>query len=120
MLRVFFPVAICLLLVGCANTRDPQIMAISLPKDYELSCGQIITEYCSNTETATAKIKKNNDDDVQDAVVGTLIWPGLADFKNADGIEANAMLDRNIRLKNIALEKKCEVANLPQQPVRYD
>jgi hypothetical protein len=69
-----------------------------------------------------AKIKKNDDDDdVQDVMVGFFIWPGLADFKNADGIEGNALLDRNIRLKNIAIEKKCDfLASLPVQPVRYD
>jgi hypothetical protein len=108
-------------LTGCANTRDPQAINTIQDKDSDLSCTQIFTEYTSNTEIAAAKIKKNDDDDVQDAMVGLFVWPGLADFKNADGIEGNALLDRNIRLKNFALEKNCEgVANLPSQPVRYD
>lgn len=108
-------------LSGCANTRDPQAMTAMQPTDNDITCGQIVTEYNSNTESAAAKIKKNDSNDVQDVVVGFLIWPGLADFKNADGIEGNALLDRNIRLKNIAIEKKCDcVASLPAQSIRYD
>lgn len=114
-------VVVGILLTGCANTRDPQtVSAINLSDD-SITCEQIAIEYSSNTESATAKIKKNDDDDVQDFFVGILIWPGLIDVKNADGTEGNALLDRNIRLKNIAIEKKCsEVANLSVQPARYD
>ena len=60
------------------------------------------------------------EDDVQDVLVGALIWPGLADFKNADGIEGNALLDRNVRLSEFAKMKDCDVSEFPHQPVRYD
>jgi len=33
-----------------------------------------------------------------------LVWPGLFDLKNADGNEANALLDRNIFLRGVAQE----------------
>ena len=121
MSRFLYPVFICLLLTGCANTRDPQTVSALQPNDIEIDCTQILTEYNSNTESADAKIKKNDADDVQDVVIGLFVWPGLADFKNADGIEGNALLDRNIKLKNIAIEKKCDfLASLPEQPIRYD
>jgi hypothetical protein len=121
MSRFLYPVLISLLLTGCGNTRDPQAVSALQPNDNEIGCAEILTEYKSNTESADAKIKKNNSDDVQDVLVGLFIWPGLADFKNAEGTEGNALLDRNIRLKNIAIEKKCEfLASLPVQPIRYD
>jgi hypothetical protein len=41
-----------------------------------------------------------------------LVWPGLADFKNADGVEGNALLDRNIYLLALAKEKKMRYLEL--------
>lgn len=121
MFHVTCLIVVGILLTGCANTRDPQIVSALQPNDNETGCAQILTEYNSNTESAAAKIQKNDADDVRDVVIGFFIWPGLADFKNADGIEGNALLDRNIRLKNIAIEKKCDIlTSLPVQPIRYD
>jgi len=113
-------VAFIALTLGCAHTRDPQPVALSLASDSAITCAQIMTEYTSNTESAAAKIKKNDEDDIQDVAVGLLIWPGLADFKNADGIEGNTLLDRNIRLKNMAVERGCNVSAYPKQPEWYD
>jgi hypothetical protein len=73
----------------------------------------------SNTHIAEEKIKKNNINDIQDIFLGMFIWPGLADFKNADGVEGNALLDRNIQLKNMAAEKGCDIIDYPEQPERY-
>jgi len=84
-----------------------------------LTCEQIQVEYIANTQVATQKIAKNNGDDVQDVVVGLLIWPGLADFKNADGIEGNALLDRNMFLRPLATTKGCSTSSFPKQPDRY-
>lgn len=121
MKKIIFIMFAGLTLTGCANTRDPQSISALQPGDNEVTCGQIVTEYASNTESAAVKITKNNEDDTRDILVGVFVWPGLVDVKNADGTEGNALLDRNIRLKNIAIEKKCiEVASLPVQPVRYD
>lgn len=55
-----------------------------------MNCAQIAIEYKTNSEVALAKISKNQSSDTQDILVGFLIWPGLADFQNADGTEGNA------------------------------
>ncbi len=109
-----------MLLSACADSRDPLPCKMVRPDDLKMECREIALEYISNTTVATGKIDKNNDDDVQDVVVGGLIWPGLADFKNADGTEGNALLDRNIRLFEIATMLKCDTSQWPQQPQRYD
>ncbi len=108
-----------ILLIGCVHTRDPQITSMTQKGDVFLKCDQIKYEYSSNTEIAAKKIKKNQINDVQDFILGLLIWPGLADFKNADGTEGNALLDRNIKLKNMALSRGCDVALYPHQPRHY-
>jgi len=115
---IFFTFLI--LIVGCVETRDPRLMDVSQEGDDNITCEQINIEYGSNTDIAAAKIAKNDDDDVQDFFLGGLVWPGLADFKNADGNEGNALLDRNIRLKKIAESKSCDVSTYPEQPERYD
>lgn len=115
----YFLMIIFVLVVGCVHTRDPQTIPISQSNDEVMTCEQIQIEYASNTEIAAAKIKKNNSNDTQDAIVGFLIWPGLADFKNADGVKGNSLIDRNIRLKNIALQKGCNLSSYPEQPSRY-
>lgn len=43
----------------------------------------------------------------------------LANFKNADGNAGNALLDRNIRLREIALGIGCDIMEYPPQPERY-
>ena len=87
-----------LILGACANTRDPRPMEMTAVDDKGMTCSDIEIEYRANTSAADRKISKNKSDDTMDVVVGLLIWPGLADFKNADGIEGNAMLDRNVYL----------------------
>ena len=109
-----------ILIVGCVETRDPRLMDVSQEGDDNITCEKINIEYGSNTDIAAAKIAKNDDDDVQDFFIGAIVWPGLADFKNADGLEGNALLDRNIRLKKIAESKSCDVSTYPEQPERYD
>ena len=70
--------------------------------------------------SGTHKISKNDSDDGQDILLGLFIWPGLADFKNADGTEGNALLDRNGYLLALANEKSCDSSLWPSQPTRYD
>jgi hypothetical protein len=90
------------------------------PNDAQLSCQDIAIEYKSNTEVATDKIRRNNSADTHDIIVGLFVWPGLADFNNANGHEGNALLDRNVFLREIAKSKKCEgVEHWPAQPERY-
>ncbi len=85
-----------------------------------MTCQLLLAEYRTNTLVACDKIAKNNGDDVMDVIIGGLIWPGLADFKNADGTEGNALLDRNVRLMEIAKIQDCDINSFPEQPVRYD
>lgn len=106
-------------IMSCVNSREPLPCAMMGSGDKDLSCEDIVAEYMSNTTVAEHKIHKNNSGDVQDAVLGILIWPGLADFKNADGTEGNALLDRNVYLRNLADKKGCDVKGWPVQPKRY-
>lgn len=117
------PVALAvagLLLAGCAQTRDPNPVSIKQANDESMTCVDIETEYKTNTEVATYKISKNNADDGRDVLLGLLIWPGLADFKNADGIEGNSLLDRNVYLRQLAIKKGCDIRSWPAQPTRYN
>jgi len=88
--------------------------------DEHATCELIEVEYRANTDSARYKISKNKSDDGRDILLGALIWPGLADFKNADGIEGNAYLDRNLYLRQLAISKNCQVSDWPSQSSRYD
>jgi len=106
--------------IGCVQTRSPQPVAVKQAGDAGLICQQIAIEYKTNTEVALNKISKNRSDDTHDILVGFIVWPGLADFQNADGTEGNALLDRNVYLREIAKEKKCKgMEHWPPQPERY-
>ncbi len=110
-----------LLIIGCVQTRTPQPIAIKQAQDSAFKCPQIAIEFKTNTEVAAAKIEKNRAGDVQDILVGFIIWPGLADFQNADGTEGNALLDRNVYLREIAKQKYCKgMKDWPTQPERYE
>ena len=106
-------------LMACAQTRDPQPISIKHANDEKMTCVELEIEYKTNTEIATNKISKNNSDDGRDILLGLFIWPGLADFKNADGIEGNGYLDRNIYLREVSRAKKCDIRTWPAQPTRY-
>ena len=108
-----------LLVIACVQTRAPQLMAMKQANDGTLTCDQLAVEYKTNTEVATKKIATNKTADVHDFWVGFLVWPGLADFQNADGNEGNALLDRNVYLLELAKDKKCTVDTWPAQPERY-
>ncbi len=108
-----------LVFTACVSTRDPNLVAVRKNGDDKLNCKALGLEYKSNTEIASAKVKSNRKHDRKELWYGIFIWPGLMDFKNADGIEANSMLDRNIEIKNIAVSKSCDVKSWPAQPARY-
>lgn len=107
-------------LAGCVETRDPHVVDMINSADASLSCQAIETEYKANTQVAEYKISKNNSDDGQDILLGFFIWPGLADFKNADGTEGNGLLDRNVYLHKVTVEKGCDLTAWPTQPTRYN
>ena len=118
--KLLFTTPATLLFAGCVTTRTPQLVAIKQPGDIDLTCAQIAVEYKTNTEVALNKISKNRSDDTHDIIVGFFIWTGLADFQNADGNEGNALLDRNIYLREVAKDKNCKGMEFwPQQPERY-
>lgn len=106
-------------LAACAQTRDPDMISINQANDHALTCEQLATEYKTNGEIAALKITKNTDDDTRDFLLIAFIWPGLADYKNADGIEGNALLDRNIHLRALAANRNCNQTAWPPQPERY-
>ena len=107
------------LLPSCVSTPEPKPVAAIRAGDTSMSCKELEVEYQGNTEAAVRKIAKNKSGDVKDAVIGLLIWPGLADFNNAPGHEGNALLDRNARLKSLAEAKGCTTSHWPEQPKRY-
>lgn len=107
-----------LAVAGCAG-RTPNPATVSYGTDNIQSCETLESEVRSNATTAQAKIRSNNSRDQGDgaiAVASLLIFPiGLLfmDTKNADGVEGNALVDRNERLKEIALGKGCNVSGYP-------
>jgi len=109
-----------LILGGCVQARDPQLIAMKQAGDSALTCEQIAVEYKANTEVAGSKIAKNQANDRRELFLGILVWPGLFDLKNADGNEGNALLDRNILLREVAKGKSCPgMETWPGQPERY-
>ena len=114
------PYLLIFIMVGCVDSRNPIPVLMRQSNDQGLTCKQLAMEYKANTEVATRKIALNNEDDGHDVLLGLLIWPGLADFKNADGLEGNALLDRNIWLMELAKGKNCDTLQYKPQPARYD
>ncbi|MCY4032633.1 MAG: hypothetical protein OXF19_01245 [Hyphomicrobiales bacterium] len=115
-----FPLfAAILILAGCVATPEPRPVEAQQSGDTLLTCAELTAQYKTNTEIAENKIARNRSSDSQDIILGALIWPGLADFNNADGHEGNALLDRNIYLRQLAEGKNCDTSDYPQQPTRY-
>lgn len=118
-MKILFALSL-LVLGGCVQARDPQLLAMKQAGDSALTCEQFAGEYKSNTEVAHNKIIKNRANDRRELLLGILVWPGLFDLKNADGNEANALLDRNIYLREVAQGKSCAaIEKWPGQPERY-
>jgi hypothetical protein len=108
------------LFAGCVHRPPPQPVVVKQANDANLTCEQITVDYTANTEIAKNKITKNKSSDVDDALWIIFVWPGLADFQNADGNEGNALLDRNIYLREVAKSKGCKgMETWSSQPERY-
>ena len=108
------------LVAACVPARVAQPISMKQSNDAGMTCEEIANEYKTNTEIAAAKIAKNNRDDTRELWLGILVWPGLFDLQNADGTEGNALLDRNLYLKETATGKKCTGLDAwPKQPERY-
>ena len=108
------------LIAGCVHRPPPQPVAVKQANDASLSCEQITVDYTANTEIAKNKITKNKSSDVDDALWIIFVWPGLANFQNADGNEGNALLDRNIYLREVAKSRGCKgMETWSPQPERY-
>jgi hypothetical protein len=105
---------------GCVSARVATLTPVQTANDGQLSCDQIEREYKANTEIAGAKIDKNENADKRDFLLAVFVWPGLMDMQNADGNEGNALLDRNIYLRELARSKPCAgFERWPEQPKRY-
>ena len=121
MTKQVMTILLVLSLGGCVQSRSPQPVMVKQAGDKQLGCDQVAIEYKTNTEVALNKISKNQAGDNQDMLLGFFIWPGLADFKNADGTEGNALLDRNIFLREKGKQLHCVgMEHWPAQPERYN
>ena len=117
---MFILALLSLLLTACVPARVAHPIPMKQSTDMDLACEQIAIEYKSNTEVATAKIASNRRADKRELWLGILVWPGLMDLQNANGNEGNALLDRNVYLREVAKSKSCNgVDSWPKQPGRY-
>ncbi len=106
--------------IACVPARVAQPVVAKQSTDMDMTCEQIAIEFKSNTEIAAAKIASNHTRDQRELWLAILVWPGLMDLQNADGNEGNALLDRNIYLREVAKSKGCNgVDSWPKQPARY-
>ena len=105
---------------GCVAARVATLTPVQQANDGQLACDAIEREYRTNTEIAEAKIAKNENADTRDFWLGVFVWPGLMDLQNADGNEGNALLDRNIMLRELGKSRGCAaMERWPAQPKRY-
>ena len=113
-------IPLSLLIGACVPARVAQPTPMKQSADVDMTCEQIAIEYKSNTGVADGKIANNRTADKQELWLGILVWPGLMDLQNADGNEGNALLDRNVYLREVAKDKSCNgVDSWPTQPKRY-
>ena len=106
-------IPLSLLIAACVPARVAQPTPMK-------QCEQIAIEYKSNTGVGAGKIANNRRADKRELWLGILVWPGLMDLQNADGNEGNALLDRNVYLREVAKDKSCNgVDSWPTQPKRY-
>lgn len=113
-------IPLSLLIVACVPARVAQPTPMKQSADVDMTCEQIAIEYKSNTGVAAGKIANNRRADKRELWLGILVWPGLMDLQNADGNEGNALLDRNVYLREGAKDKSCNgVDSWPTQPKRY-
>lgn len=121
----YIALATALLAVSACAGRSPNLPNVAYDTDTIQSCDRLEQEVQTNATTARSKIAANNARDGGDVAIGiasVLFLPlGLLamDTSNADGHEGNAMLDRNDRLKEIAISKGCDVSRYPNV-ARYE
>ena len=112
-------IPLSLLIAACVPARVAQPTPMKQSADVDMTCEQIAIEYKSNTGVA-GKIANNRRADKRELWLGILVWPGLMDLQNADGNEGNALLDRNVYLREVAKDRSCNgVDSWPTQPKRY-
>ena len=108
-----------LALTACAG-READLAVLAQTGDHDKSCQQLAGEVHSLAAAARHKIDRNHGRDAADLVLGelgTLLWwpAWLAlDVKNADGEEANSMIDRIDYLRDVAEGKGCPISDWPQ------
>lgn len=117
MKKIISLTVLSLLIGGCAITT-PYPVDTEQTKDKEMACSDILYEYETNTTQAAEKISDNQLADVGGFFFAICVFP-VWDTGNADGHEGNALLDRNIWLKKIAVDLDCDISSYPKQPKRY-
>lgn len=121
----YLALAAALLAVSACAGRSPNLPVVAYDTDTIQTCSSLEREVLNNATAAQSKIAANNARDGGDVAIGVgsvLLLPlGLLalDLKNADGHEGNALLDRNDRLREIAISKGCDVSRYPNV-ARYE
>lgn len=108
-----------LILTGCGG-READLAALAQAGDHDKSCQELAGEVHSLATAARRKIDRNHGRDAADLALGALgtllFWPAwlALDVKNADGEEANSMIDRIDYLRDVAEGKACPISDWPQ------
>ena len=108
-----------LALTPCAF-REAELAVLAQTGDQDKFCQQLAGELHSLAAAARHKIDHNHGRDAADPVLGALgtllWWPAwlALDVKNADGEEANSMIDRIDYLLDVAEGKGCPISDWPQ------
>lgn len=125
MLRLGIVILLCLpLFLGCATQPDKLGTTYVSPGHYSnYDCDQISTEMrhvsVRTVELYSSLEKKANNDTAQMAVGMILFWPTLFFLEGGDGPEAveySRLKGEYEALRHNAMEKNCNMADLPQSP----
>lgn len=119
LVRILVVAVFCIAMFGCASTTLPNLVDEKQEDDNQLTCVDLEFEYRRNTDTASSKISKHNVANVINVTLDILVWSGIGNDNNITGYEGNALLNRNLWLKSLAKEKKCDFTGWPEQPERY-
>lgn len=111
---------LALALSGCAG-REAHPVAVAQYGDDQLSCSSIQAEIASNQAQANSlqsQAATHNATNAGVAVVGTfLFWPALfaLDLTDYEKVEANALMQRDAHLQQLASDHKCSGATVAAQ-----
>jgi hypothetical protein len=118
--NILFAGATCVLLAACAG-RDPRPVSVVQPVDAMLDCTAIQAELAADEATKLGLDNESSATAAKNVAFGVtgmvLFWPALfaMDLKDAAGVEAKAMVQRESYLTTLAAQR----CGPPQPPVGY-